>query len=295
MSQPPDRHRIILEDLDAELHAHMKQDMNGIWLSESESTQLSYPDKGHHACFTVEGHSLWFQHRNKCISLAVTAFPPNGLLFDIGGGNGFVSAHLQTNGVTCCLVEPGTVGAYNARINRDLTHVICGTASELGFLQGRLPSIGIFDVLEHIEDSTDFLCELYGLLSPGGRLYITVPAHKWLWSASDIRAMHFRRYTQKSLQQSLRKSGFEVEYCTGIFGALTPGIFLFRSLLSLWGLRGPKKANPNQTQEHGTSGGLGWKIMKSLLNRDLKKIRLKKSVFGPSLLCVAKKPEGTTA
>src|SRR5579863_2596381 len=86
----------------------------GIWFSPN-SSEVSYPSEGNESCFELEDDSFWFQHRNRCIRAIVGGFPPAGPLFDVGGGNGFVSLGLQRAGWQCVVVEPGRSGALNAR------------------------------------------------------------------------------------------------------------------------------------------------------------------------------------
>lgn len=56
--------------------------------------------------------------------------------------------------------------------------------------------IGAFDVIEHIEEDEKVLANLARAIVPGGALLITVPQHRWLWSATDDYACHVRRYTR---------------------------------------------------------------------------------------------------
>lgn len=263
-------------------------DEYGVHHSARGQAVVSYPEDGNKNCFRVEDHSLWFRHRNRCIAEAMRQYPPAQPLFDIGGGNGYVSQHLWSAGIECVLVEPGSAGAYNARVHRKLPHVVCSTTSELTFLNGKIPSIGIFDVLEHIEDDNLFMRQLHDLLVPGGRIYLTVPAHQFLWSDADVKAQHYRRYSHKALHDVLCRAGFQIEYHTGIFGPLIPAIFILRSLVSCWGRR--IKANANKTErQHGMQGGLGWRFTSLLMQRDLRAIRRQKSIVGASLLFVASK------
>ncbi len=55
--------------------------------------------------------------------------------------------------------------------------------------------IGMFDVLEHIEDDQGILQKLRGNLTDNGSIVLTVPAYPSLWSDFDVRAHHQRRYT----------------------------------------------------------------------------------------------------
>jgi len=106
----------------------LKEATDGVWYS-SEEEALSYPADCNECCFSLEDQSFWFKHRNACITEVVTAFPPsdNVPIFDIGGGNGFVSLGFAKAGFDVVLVESGRFGAANAK-KRGLANVICATA-----------------------------------------------------------------------------------------------------------------------------------------------------------------------
>ena len=175
---------------------------HGVFHSPS-SGPVSYAADGHAACFQVEDGSFWFKHRNNCIASMVARHPFSGLMLDVGGGNGYVAQRLLSEGHEVMLLEPGPDGARNARIERGLPHVACSTVEGAGFRPGSFGAIGLFDVIEHIEKDRDFLAGLAPLLAPGGRIYMTVPCHQWLWSAADVHAGHFRRHTRDSMAKLL--------------------------------------------------------------------------------------------
>jgi len=77
-----------------------------------------------------------------------------------------------------------------------------------GLKPASVDAAGAFDVTEHIEDDLGFLRELGGILRPGGRLYVTVPAFPFLWSQEDTDTGHYRRYTLPAIEAVLRKAGF---------------------------------------------------------------------------------------
>jgi SAM-dependent methyltransferase len=172
--------------------------------------------------------SYWFAHRNRCLLTLMQPFPPAGTVYDIGGGNGFVTAAMQAGGHEAVLVEPGN-GARNA-LKRGVRNVIQAALEDCCFRPESLPAAGAFDVLEHIEDDHAFLKRIHRQLVPGGRFYSTVPAFQTLWSDEDIYAGHFRRYTRATWTQTLKAAGFEMEYVTCIFGWLSLPILLLRSL-----------------------------------------------------------------
>jgi hypothetical protein len=90
---------------------------NGIWRlgDRGKVDGVSYPDEGNRDCLGIEESSFWFSHRNRCIAATVGNFPPQGAIFDIGGGNGLVARGLVEAGFPVVLVEPGEEGARNAR------------------------------------------------------------------------------------------------------------------------------------------------------------------------------------
>lgn len=269
------------------LTASLEPGPEGIWVARSRS-QISYPQEGNQNCLALEADSFWFEHRSRCIEAAVRRFPPTGMVLDIGGGNGYVAVGLQRAGIPVTLVEPGWQGAWNAR-QRGVENVICAALEDADFYPQSLPAVGLFDVLEHIEDDAAFLKSLYNLLSPDGKLYLTVPAYPALWSADDRYACHYRRYTVTALKQRLREAGFTTVFATYIFWMLPLPIFLLRSLPSRLGLR-KEDAWDQYHAEHRERGGFAGKLLKALLNWELNRLQKGRAVgLGGSCLVVASK------
>jgi SAM-dependent methyltransferase len=270
-----------------QLAPSLRQDENGIWLAGG-GEPVSYPPHGNATYFQVEESSFWFQHRNVVLAAVLRHWPPtNGVLFDVGGGNGYVARVLQDLGITVVLVEPGPDGAANARRARGVTHVVCSRLQEVGFPPGSLPSVGLFDVLEHIQDHRRFLQEVHDLARPDSRLYLTVPAYRFLWSAEDNEAGHFRRYTRRSLSRVLTTAGFEVEYASYFFSMLPLPILLLRALPSRLGLR--RKMTAKWTLvEHTNLASQSW-LLRMLLRREQRRIESGRVLrFGGSIVAVAR-------
>jgi SAM-dependent methyltransferase len=200
----------------------------GLW-SGGDPSEVSYPAWGNELCGELEDESFWFSHRSNCIVDVIRLFPPQGTLLDIGGGNGLVSLALRNAGIEAVVVEPLAVGARNA-LKRGLSPVIRSTFEGVGFTDGSVPAIGLFDVLEHISDDSAFLTAVRHALVPGGHLFITVPAHQWLWSTQDEFAGHYRRYSLGGLATKLEDSGFRVQFATYMFWFAPLAILLFRKL-----------------------------------------------------------------
>ena len=248
---------------------------------------ISYPADGNDLYFEIEEFSYWFAHRNRCIIELMRQFPPAGTIYDIGGGNGFVSVGLQKAGFETVLVEVGT-GAVNAK-KRGLKNVVQGTLAETGLAPGAMDAAGAFDVVEHIQDDIAFLREIHCFLRPGGRFYCAVPAEKWLWSDEDVHAGHFRRYDKKSLTLVMEQAGFEVEFISGIFSWLVGPLFLLKTLL--FRFRKGKKVMVKNIEavkaDHRLPAAI-YAIVGVVNKWELSRLMEKRPIpFGSSLLCVA--------
>lgn len=265
---------------------NLMQVSDSLWAARNVS-QVSYPEEGNAFCYEVEEKSFWFRHRNRCILQVLHAFPPSGVFFDIGGGNGFVAAAVHQAGFETVLVEPGD-GVYNA-LRRGLPVVIHSTLQDAGFHESVLPAAGMFDVLEHIEDDVAFLRLVASLLQPGGRLYLTVPAFPWLWSVVDEDSGHYRRYSPETLAIVLQKAGLEVEYLSCFFRFMLFPVFLLRALPSRLGLR---KNKPVETLRGELTQSSPWinALLNTLLAQELSALGKRSFRWGASCIAVARRP-----
>jgi len=257
---------------------------DGVFVSRLEAGEVHFPEQGHGQLVLLEDGSFWFRHRNRCIVAAVRNHPPRGPLFDVGGGNGFVSRGLKDAGFEVVLVEPGPVGCANAR-RRGLDLVVRADFGTAGFRAGVLPGVGLFDVLEHVRDDVGFLRDVARALAPGGRLYLTVPAYQWLWSEVDAASGHFRRYTRSSLAAAVASAGLRVAYGTFFFLPLPPVMLLTRVLRQA--LRRQRQDSPDTRSEHSPPGA---RLLEALLGFECASIARGASLpGGASLLLVAAK------
>lgn len=284
---PADDSGVNITSLSAALHF---DEQTGIWRANAApAADLSYPADHNAACFRLEDGSFWFTHRNRCIIAAVRRSPPDGFILDIGGGNGFVAQGLIDAGFETALLEPGLAGAHNAKQSRRVPTVINATIDEAAIRPGSVPNIGLFDVLEHIDDDRLFVRRLYDIIRPGGRLYLTVPAFDWLWSMSDVDAMHYRRYTRRTLTDVLTGC-FEVLYATYLFQRIVPLSMLLRALPYRIGLARPGRAADLYEREHAVGRRSLAGVLNRMLDHEVTAIAAGKSLFiGSSLLVVARR------
>ncbi len=259
---------------------------DGIFFAKKQS-DVSYPKEGNDICFQFEENSFWFRHRNNCITEAVRKYSPREIFFDIGGGNGFIAKGLEDAGLNTVLVEPGIEGCINAK-KRRLKNIVCSTLENADFKKESIHSAGLFDVVEHIEEDTEFLKRMNSYLGDEGYVYITVPAYNILWSKEDEDTGHFRRYTIGSLCRKMTLAGFEIVYSTYIFSFLPVPIFFVRSLPSFLGLKKSYRSDEYQSEHTGKKSKN--KIIDRILEYEVECIRAgKKIVFGGSCFVVGKK------
>lgn len=249
---------------------------NGIYFTSNNENKISFPDDGHKLLAKIEENSFWFKHRNKIIKSACNKHNVNGLFYDIGGGNGFVSLNIQNSQITPVLIEPMIDGALIAQ-KRGIQNIICSDLKSLEF-KSKIKYAGAFDVIEHIEDDLDFLNTINEAMDKKGFLFITVPAFKFLWSEVDEESGHYRRYTKAQLKHILKKSNFEVLEAKYFFTYLLPAMLIL----------GRKNKN-NTDSEHKPNSFIQFVI--TLLNTiDLLLFNILKGLIpGASILVVAQK------
>jgi SAM-dependent methyltransferase len=271
----------------------LAKDGDGIWHAAPSPEAVSYPEDGSRILHAVEDDSWWFAHRNRVILSCLRRFPPAGDIWDIGGGNGIVSAMLARHGFGSILLEAGLDGCRNAR-RRGVANVLRGTFESLRLRRASLPAAGLFDVLEHSADPAAFLGSLRSALQDGGRLYLTVPAHPWLWSDEDDWAGHTIRFRGQALLALVSGAGFSVLYHTFFFSFLSPAIFLLRVLPGRLGAvrrRGKDDRRDEMTRTvHRTPPGWAGRIWEKHLIREAGRIGSGAVItHGSSLLAIGEK------
>ena len=277
----------VVTDVDA-LAEGLSLGTDGIWYS-SESPEVSYPSGGNDMYSGIEDSSFWFQHRNACIIAAVRAYPPadGRTVVDIGGGNGFVAAALGDAGFEVVLVEPGRDGARNAK-RRGVETVICASAASARLRDRSPPATGLFDVVEHIRDDVGFLTDIRAKTQHGGRLFVTVPAYAFLWSAEDKLAGHFRRYSLDGIRAVIGRAGFDVEFASYIFRWLPLPVALLRALPYRLGLGRTETRSEDVARDHVVRNNALARILAAASLNEIERLAAGKAMpFGGSCLIVA--------
>jgi len=269
-------------DLDvSKLSSALAEISPAYWIVPDGNGQVSYPNENHQHLENNQEDSFWYFHRAKCLEEVFHNFP-TGHLLDVGGSNGHLTKYLsQVTNVA--LLEPSKNGASNA-FNNGISPVIQASFEEADFHRNSIPAIGLFDVLEHVEEDSKFLQGIHDTLMPNGHLYVTVPAFQFLWSQFDVSVGHFRRYNKKRLITDLEQAGFEVAYFSYMFLILPLPIWLVRKM------RGSSPIKNADVKLHKKRAGLTGKILNLILKPERWFFKQKFALpFGSSCVCVARK------
>jgi len=242
--------------------------------------------------FEMEQRHFWHVGRREMIlDVLRRSVPglPRSRMLEVGCGNGSVLAFLRQNGID---IEGGDILLEGLRFCR--RRVPSASLYQVDILalpfKDEFDIVGAFDVLEHVEDDEKALAEMNRALKAGGRLILTVPAHKFLWSRHDEASHHKRRYSRKDLMAKLERSGFAVDKTTYYMFFLFPVLAAMRLLSRV--LRG------KEGERSGTKTSLELKTVPVINDVFLALLRLEKYLiryvnlpFGASLLITAAKDE----
>jgi SAM-dependent methyltransferase len=266
--------------------ANWDEDMNGVLVrpeggGKLESEEISFPQSSYDG-IKVQLNSFWASNRAKVIGDAINE---QGIetIWEIGAGNGLTAIPLSLRGLTVVACEPIYQGALS--LSKHNIKTFNASLAELQLPSASVGALGMFDVLEHIEKVSEFLNEIHRVMQPGSKLFVTVPAHQWLFSDFDSSIGHFRRYSKKKLVEELAASGFKPLKVRYFFTSLVLPALLIRRIPYLLGRRktfegeeGIKSDSEGQLVPHPIVN----QVMNSVLSFDLKL----KLPFGLSLLGV---------
>jgi len=178
----------------------------------------------------VEAVSFWFRARDRLLAWALGRyFPGARSFFEVGCGTGYVLAGFRRAfpGLQLSASDPFLAGVAQASRRVPDATVFQMDARRIPF-SAEFDVLGAFDVLEHIEDDEAVLAEMFRAARPGGGVLLTVPQHRFLWSAADEYSHHQRRYSRSELLAKVRRAGFRPLRTTSFVSLLLPLMLLSR-------------------------------------------------------------------
>lgn len=187
----------------------------------------------YHRMDQLEAEHWWFSARRNIIQTVIErliAPTSQAQIMEAGCGSGGNLAMLRSLGdLDAFEYDEEARGRAAEKSGMDISYGALPDAVPFG--KKNYDLIGLFDVLEHIEEDSASLRALGDRLNDRGRILLTVPAYQWLWSKHDVRHHHFRRYSKRHLQIVAEEAGLEVEH------AFYFNTLLFPVALSLRGLK----------------------------------------------------------
>ncbi|MDD4357048.1 MAG: class I SAM-dependent methyltransferase [Smithellaceae bacterium] len=177
-----------------------------------------------------ESDHFWFRARNALIVWALEKYGAGVSSFmEIGCGTGFVlqgiAGHFPHVRLFGSEIYPEGIAFAAERIAG--AEFMQMDARNIPFAE-EFDVVGAFDVIEHIDEDETVLKQIYSALKPHGLLLLTVPQHRWLWSAVDDHACHVRRYTARELHAKVTRAGFRIERSTSFIVSLLPPMLAYR-------------------------------------------------------------------
>jgi SAM-dependent methyltransferase len=239
-----------------------------------------------------EDRHWWFRGRRRIVASLLRSLlgGRNDLrLLEIGCGTGGMLPVLAAHGrVTGIDPSEDAIRYSRQRHGRQAELLRVDFPAELP-PGGGFDVVALFDVLEHLEDDVLALRRAGSLLTAGGLLVATVPAHRFLWSPHDVINHHRRRYARRELCSRIRDAGLRIERVSYFNMFLFPAVLLAR--LVRRGAAGTREGESDfKVVPRPLNAFLTW-----LFGGERFLLRLTNLPFGVSLLAVARKDGGNPA
>lgn len=163
--------------------------------------------------FKVREFHWWFTGRKLLFSRFIKRMALNreAAIIDIGISTGTNLQLLQSMGFINFTGIDCNEDALNFCRQKGFLSVRQGDACSLPLENESVDFVMATDILEHIENDSLALQEIYRILKPGGMGLITVPTFMLLWGLQDEISHHKRRYLLPPLIEMISKTGFAVQ------------------------------------------------------------------------------------
>jgi|SRR5680860_775458 len=139
----------------------------------------------------------------------------------MGGNYNFLSKYGKVIGI-----DNSKISIDFCQKNKQNVKLIDGL--NIPFQDNSVDLITAFDSLEHIKNDEEIIEEYWRTLKENGKIFVTVPAYKFMWSDHDKVLGHYHRYTKRELKDKFESKGFKMLKASYYISFLFPLILAYR-------------------------------------------------------------------
>src|SRR4029453_4440234 len=152
-------------------------------------------------------HHWWWRAREEILLRKIRGIlggARRARILDVGCGAGlFFDALEQFGRPEGIESDPAAV----AQSGKWKNHIVVGELDNSYEPAAPFHLILMLDVLEHISKPDQLLRRAAEVLAPNGRILVTAPAFKWLWTTHDELNHHVTRYTAGEMRTTVQRAG----------------------------------------------------------------------------------------
>jgi SAM-dependent methyltransferase len=231
----------------------------------------------------IEESHWWFVVRRELFGRLLKEFGParSEPVLDIGTGTGANLRMLQVQGHNNVVGLDMSDAAIGYCASKGLGTVKKGDICDLPFPNSAFSFVFATDVIEHVDEDEKALREIRRVLTPGGKVLISVPAFPSIWGLQDEVSHHKRRYRMQLLVDRIKGADLVPITAFHFNFLLFAPIWLARQLFKI--------TKPQIRSEAEVNSPLLNKLFMHIFRLDVGVARWLKPPFGVSILVVAER------
>lgn len=233
--------------------------------------------------WSLERSHWWFIGRRKLLKVLLSSSRThrNSPIIDAGCGVGSNLSLLKSLGFKVIGVDSEfySLSLFKKRLSE--VSLVNGDLMNLPFKSNSIGLVIATDILEHLNQDTIGIKEIYRTMKREGEAIITVPAFRFLWGVQDVVGMHKRRYSRKEFIRKMEQEGFKILRSSYFNFFLFFPILMARRAIHLMGLR--------IESENEVNSPLINFLFKTIFSLEVYALKYFSFPFGVSILCIAEK------